>query len=86
MSFEEIIHFLESSDLFADITPEQIHAIAKSAIVESYPINTIIIKEDTPSDYFYLITEGRVDIYREEKSLLLESLSTGAVFGHHFNH
>jgi CRP-like cAMP-binding protein len=40
-----------------------------------------VIEEDAPSDYFYLIVEGKVDIYREEKHLILESLSTGAVFG-----
>jgi CRP-like cAMP-binding protein len=81
MDFEQIVRFLERSPLFADIVPEQLRAVAASATIENHPAGSIIIEEDTPSDYFYLIVEGRVDIYREEKHLLLESLSTGAVFG-----
>jgi CRP-like cAMP-binding protein len=81
MDFEEIVRFLERSALFSDVTPEQIRAVAACAVIENHPAGSIIIEEDTPSDYFYLIVEGTVDIYREEKELLLESLSTGAVFG-----
>jgi CRP-like cAMP-binding protein len=81
MDFEETVRFLERSALFSDVTPEQIRAVAACAIIENHPAGSIIIEEDTPSDYFYLIVDGTVDIYREEKELLLESLSTGAVFG-----
>ncbi len=81
MDFEETVHFLERSALFSDVTPEQIRAVAACALVENHPAGSIIIEEDAPSDYFYLIVDGAVDIYREEKHLLLESLSTGAVFG-----
>jgi CRP-like cAMP-binding protein len=81
MDFEETVRILERSALFSDVTPEQLRAVAASAIVEDHPAGSIIIEEDTPSDYFYLIVDGAVDIYREEKHLLLESLSTGAVFG-----
>jgi signal-transduction protein with cAMP-binding, CBS, and nucleotidyltransferase domain len=81
MNLEEIARFLEGSALFVDIDPEQLRGVAASAIVESHPPGTIIIKEDTPSDCFYLIVEGKVGIYREEKHLVLQSLSAGAVFG-----
>ena len=81
MDFEETVRFLEGSALFAGITPEQLRAVAASAIIEHHAVGSIVIQEDAPSDYFYLIVEGKVDIYREEKHLILESLSTGAVFG-----
>jgi len=81
MTLEERFHLLTASQLFADCTPEQIRSVATSAIVESYPIGAMIIREDTPSDYFYIIVEGTVDIYREEKHFLLETLSSGAAFG-----
>ena len=77
MTLEERFHLLTASQLFADCTPEQIRSVATSAIVESYPIGAMIIREDTPSDYFYIIVEGTVDIYREEKHFLLETLSSG---------
>jgi CRP-like cAMP-binding protein len=63
------------------MSPLNRSAVAACAIIENHPAGSIIIEEDTPSDYFYLIVDGTVDIYREEKQLLLESLSTGAVFG-----
>ena len=81
MDFEETVRFLEGSALFAGITLEQLRAVAASATVENHPAGSIVIEEDGASDYFYLIVEGRVDIYREEKHLILKTLSTGAVFG-----
>ena len=81
MNFEETVRFLEGSPLFADLTPEQLRAVAASAVIEEHPAGSVIIEEDAASDYFYLIMEGKVDIYREERHLVLESLSTGAVFG-----
>ncbi len=81
MDFEETVRFLEHSALFQGVTPAQIRSVAAGAVVERHPAGAVLIKEDSPSDYFYLIVEGTVNVYREEKHLLLESLSTGAVFG-----
>ena len=81
MDFEETVRFLEGSALFAGITPKQLRVVAASATIENHPAGSIVIEEDGASDYFYLIVEGKVDIYREEKHLILETLSTGAVFG-----
>ena len=78
---EQTLHFLANSRLFVSCSFEQIKAAARFAIVEHYPIGAIVIKEDTPSDYAYLLVEGVVDIYREEKHFLLGTLSSGAVFG-----
>ena len=81
MCFEEAVRFLEGSALFAGVTTEQLRAVAASATSENHPAGSVVIEEDAASDYFYLIVEGKVDIYREEKHLILETLSTGAVFG-----
>jgi CRP-like cAMP-binding protein len=78
---EQKLHFLVNSRLFANCSFEQIQAVARFAIVEHYPVGAIIIKEDTPCDYSYLLVEGAVDVYREEKHFLLDTLSSGAVFG-----
>lgn len=81
MDFEETVRFLEGSALFAGITSEQLRVVAASATIENHPAGSVVIEEDAASDYFYLIVEGKVDIYREEKHLILETLSRGAVFG-----
>jgi CRP-like cAMP-binding protein len=78
---EEKLRLLEQSPLLADCGPEQIQAVATFASVEHFPEGAIIIKEDTPSDYCYLLVEGTVDVYREEKRFLLDTLSSGEVFG-----
>jgi CRP-like cAMP-binding protein len=81
MTAEQKLNFLVNSPLFADCAFEQIQAVARTATIERYPIGATIIKEDTRCDYFYLIVEGAVDIFREEKHFLLDTLSSGAVFG-----
>jgi CRP-like cAMP-binding protein/membrane protease YdiL (CAAX protease family) len=78
---EQKLGLLEKSPLLANCSLEQIQAVARFASVEHFPVGAIIIKEDTPSDYCYLLVEGAVDIYREEKHFLLGTLSSGAVFG-----
>jgi CRP/FNR family transcriptional regulator, cyclic AMP receptor protein len=78
---EEKLHLLKKSRLFANCTFEQIQAVAAFASVERWAAGAIIIKEETPSDYCYLLLEGAVDIYREEKRFLLGTLLSGAVFG-----
>jgi CRP/FNR family transcriptional regulator, cyclic AMP receptor protein len=78
---DEKLRLLAQARLLANCSSEQLQAIATFASVEHYPAGAIIIKEDTPSDYCYLLVEGTVDIYREEKGFLLDTLSSGAVFG-----
>jgi CRP/FNR family transcriptional regulator, cyclic AMP receptor protein len=78
---DEKLRLLAQARLLANCSSEQLQAIATFASVEHYPLGAIIIKEDTPSDYCYLLVEGTVDIYREERGFLLDTLSSGAVFG-----
>jgi CRP/FNR family transcriptional regulator, cyclic AMP receptor protein len=78
---EQKLRLLEKSPLLANCSSEQIQAVATFASVEHFPVGAIIIKEETLSDYCYLLVEGAVDIYREEKKFLLDTLSRGAVFG-----
>jgi CRP-like cAMP-binding protein len=78
---EEKVRFLEKSSLLADCSSQQIQTVARFANVESFAVGGIIIKEDTPSDYCYLLVEGDVDVYREDKHFLLDTLSRGDAFG-----
>jgi CRP/FNR family transcriptional regulator, cyclic AMP receptor protein len=78
---EEKLRLLVESRLLAGCSFEQIQAVTTFASVEHFPDGAIIIKEDTPSDYCYLLVEGAVVVYREEKHFLLNTLSSGAVFG-----
>jgi hypothetical protein len=48
MDFEETVRFLEGSALFAGIPPEQLRAVAASAIIEHHAVGSIVIQEDAP--------------------------------------
>jgi len=48
MDFEKTVRFLEGSALFAGITPEQLRAVAASAIIEHHAVGSIVIQEDAP--------------------------------------
>jgi CRP-like cAMP-binding protein len=78
---EEKLHFLEKAPLLANCSSQQIQTVARFASVESFAVGGIIIKEDIPSDYCYLLVEGDVDVYREDKHFLLDTLSRGDAFG-----
>jgi CRP-like cAMP-binding protein len=78
---EEKLHFLEKAPLLANCSSQQIQTVARFASVEHFAVGGIIIKEDTPSDYCYLLVEGDVDVYREDKHFLLDTLSRGDAFG-----
>ena len=81
ITLEPELALLEKSPLLADCSSQQIQVVARFASMEHFAVGAIIIKEETPSDYCYLLMEGAVDIYREEKQFLLDTLSSGAVFG-----
>jgi hypothetical protein len=78
---EEKLHLLEKSRLLANCSFEQVQAVGTFASVEHFAAGGIIIKEDTPSDYCYVLVEGDVDVYREAKHFLLDTLSSGDAFG-----
>ncbi|HNT56666.1 MAG TPA: cyclic nucleotide-binding domain-containing protein [Syntrophales bacterium] len=74
---------LENS-LFKDIPRVKLEKIAESAREETVPANTVIFSQGDPGDCFYIISSGRVRVFRRDRrgvEINLSQLGRGDSFG-----
>jgi CRP-like cAMP-binding protein len=76
--------FLRSISLFRDLEPAQLQRLEE--IVREQPVASrqVIFREGDPVDAFYLVKEGLVTVFREEKGKplqVLARLEAGGFFG-----
>ncbi|MCA9670552.1 MAG: cyclic nucleotide-binding domain-containing protein [Myxococcales bacterium] len=81
---EEIIEHLSGSDLFSDLSHEQLRRLVAIGRIERYKRNQHIFKEGDAGDSFCLVIEGAVRISRQvpgmgEEALVI--LRPGSGFG-----
>jgi CRP-like cAMP-binding protein len=79
--------FLSRLKIFKDCTPEEIDKILSIVSIEHYDENTVIFKENSPGDKFYIIRNGVVDIKKHIlmdwglETVTLSRLNPGDIFG-----
>lgn len=76
--------FLRSINLFRELEEPQIQRLAEIAREESVPTRKVIFREGDPVDAFFLVKEGLVTVFREEKGKplqVLARLEPGGFFG-----
>lgn len=76
MAYED---FLGRVPLFEHCTPEELSAIASTALQSAYEPGQIIVTQGTPGQAFYLITSGSAEVSRDGRSLA--TLHPGEFFG-----
>ncbi len=75
---------LRSIPLFADVSDEDLGAIASLLIERRFPKNKTIVEEGLPGDYMYVICEGQVKVTKlsgDGREKILELLDAGDFFG-----
>jgi CRP/FNR family cyclic AMP-dependent transcriptional regulator len=75
---------LEEITLFKGMTKEDIDSIASSTVIRQFPKNTVIVSQGDETDSFYVILEGRVDVFLQNdkgKEIIINTLSSGEAFG-----
>jgi len=75
---------LRSISLFRDLEPAQLQRLTEIAREERVPNRQVIFREGDPVDAFYLVREGLVTVFREEKGKplqVLARLEAGGFFG-----
>jgi CRP-like cAMP-binding protein len=75
---------LRSISLFRDLDPAQLQRLAGIVREESVQSRQVIFREGDPVDAFYLVKEGLVTVFREEKGKplqVLARLDPGGFFG-----
>jgi CRP/FNR family cyclic AMP-dependent transcriptional regulator len=88
----EHTHILRETDIFYELSQEQLERIAAICEERTYQLGTFIFHENTASDEVYIIAEGQVDIQVDPQTLGIEveegpgpgtiaTLQRGQVFG-----
>ncbi len=52
------------SELFGSLTKKSLIKIAENAVLNQYATNEVIVKENDPSDSFFMIIEGEAGVYQ----------------------
>ena len=76
--------FLRRIPLFADLEDGQLQRLEGMIREESCPAKRVIFREGDPVDAFYIVKDGLVTVYREEKGKplqVLARLEEGGYFG-----
>ncbi|HRZ87695.1 MAG TPA: cyclic nucleotide-binding domain-containing protein [bacterium] len=83
MFLVEKIIFLKKVALFADMSSDELLAIAQISREESYASGTVVFNEGDPGDKMYLIASGKIDLSKRSdgSSARIASLSSGSCFG-----
>ena len=75
---------LLESPLFTDISKEELAEVGKVVQKEVLPAHTIIFRQGDPGDRFYVITSGKVRVFRKSREGVetdLSQLGPGEGFG-----
>lgn len=75
---------LSRIDLFSELTPEELAAVAQVAQVHKFPRDTVVFDTGDAADAVYVVASGKVNIVvtsSEGKELILAVLGAGQVFG-----
>jgi CRP-like cAMP-binding protein len=79
-----IIETLKMNKVFAILTDEEIGEIAARFTSHDFRKDETIFMEGDPSEWFYMVAEGRVKVVKHSikgKDIILEMISPGDVFG-----
>lgn len=75
---------LRHNILFENITDKQFNAVRQKLIERHYKENEVIVEDETDGEELFLLTDGRVKIYKKTKfgdEKLLALLHPGDFFG-----
>jgi CRP-like cAMP-binding protein len=78
------IHYLESVDIFRDLSVDDVEAINDQTTLMNYDQGHLFYMPDDPSETLFLLKKGRVQLYRispEGRKFVVAILQAGSIFG-----
>ena len=75
---------LKNIPLFSGLEADQIETLRKVLLVKTYPKNVYLFSEGDPSDSFYIVEKGKVNVGindEEGREVILSVLGPGEYFG-----
>ena len=59
------------------MTPEDLDSIASNTVIRQFPKNTVIVSQGDETDSFYIILQGKVDVFLQNdkgKEIIINTL------------
>ena len=84
MSFESLESLKTTSQLLADLDPEDVEFLESIATEVVIPEGEVIFEADAEADHFYLVAEGNAGlevVFGDLQPILLEAIGTGEILG-----
>ncbi len=75
---------LVSTSLFDGFDTDDIENVASQTVIRQFPKNTVIVSQGDETDSFYVILQGKVDVFLHNdkgKEIIINTLSEGESFG-----
>lgn len=75
---------LEEITLFRGMSEEDIESIASQTVIRQFPKNTVIVSQGDETDSFYVILQGKVDVFLHNdkgKEIIINTLGEAEAFG-----
>jgi CRP/FNR family transcriptional regulator, cyclic AMP receptor protein len=79
-----LLDTLQKTSLFVGMDQTDIDAVASQTVIRTFPKNTVIVSQGDDTDSFYVIIEGKVDVFLQNdkgKEIIINTLSEGEAFG-----
>ena len=78
------LHYLTKTDVFCDLTPEELQEIAHAATMTTCQPGRIFYSPNERAEVLFILKKGHVQVYRmsdEGRKLVIATLGPGTIFG-----
>jgi len=75
---------LEDITLFRDMSEDDLSAVIAQTVIRQFPKNTVIVSQGDETDSFYVILQGKVDVFLHNdkgKEIIINTLGERETFG-----
>jgi CRP/FNR family cyclic AMP-dependent transcriptional regulator len=79
-----LTEILTKTSLFEGMSEEDVDSVAVRTVIRNFPKNMTVLSQGDDTDSFYLIIEGKVDVFLQNdkgKEIIINSLVSGDSFG-----
>jgi len=79
-----LTEILTKTSLFEGMSVEDVDSVAVRTVIRNFPKNMTVLSQGDDTDSFYLIIEGKVDVFLQNdkgKEIIINSLVSGDSFG-----
>jgi CRP/FNR family cyclic AMP-dependent transcriptional regulator len=78
------LHYLTKTDIFCDLSPEELQDVARAAMMTTCPPGRIFYSPNEHGEVLFILKKGHVQLYRmsdEGRKLVIATLGPGTIFG-----